>query len=338
MKTKTKQVAALDAGSNSFHVIVAEVGEGRTFRVIDRAKEMVRLGDGALLTHRIPQDVFARGIDALVRLRETAERHGPVVLLANATATIREAENGAEFIRAAQEQAGVSLRVVSPDEEARLVYLGARRSLGPAFEAGTQRVALFDLGGGSLEIIVADRDRIHFSRSLPLGGLRLAQTRPLGDPPTGRALTRLRAAIDEALAPTMTEIAGLGYQFLALVSGTANAVRGLLAQGARDESAPARVGQGELLSLERRLAELPIAERARLPGLDPKRADSIVPGVAVLRAIVGLSGRGEATFCTGAMREGMIADYLGTVARAEAPPRRTVLGGMGLDRTRLAAL
>jgi exopolyphosphatase/guanosine-5'-triphosphate,3'-diphosphate pyrophosphatase len=110
--------------------------------VLDRAKEMVRLGDSTLQHGVIPPEVFRRGLDALRALRRIADRHNVDALVAVATSAVREAQNGGEFVRAARDEAGIDIRVIRGDEEARLIYLGARGSL----DLGKRRVALFDLG------------------------------------------------------------------------------------------------------------------------------------------------------------------------------------------------
>src|SRR3954463_5190121 len=161
------RIAALDVGSNSFHLMVAEVETGGMIKVLDRAKEMVRLGDSTLHKGVIPPDVFRRGLDALKALRVIADRHKVDALVAVATSAVREAQNGGEFVRAARDEAGIDVRVIRGDEEARLIYLGARGSL----DLGKRRVALFDLGGGSLEVILADAQELYYTASLELGGL-----------------------------------------------------------------------------------------------------------------------------------------------------------------------
>ncbi|HMF43370.1 MAG TPA: exopolyphosphatase, partial [Polyangia bacterium] len=135
------RIAALDVGSNSFHLIVADVGTGGHINVLDRSKEMVRLGDSTLHHGVIPPEVFRRGLDALRALRRIADRHNVDALMAVATSAVREAQNGGEFVRAARDEAGIDIRVIRGDEEARLIYLGARSSL----DLGKRRVALFDL-------------------------------------------------------------------------------------------------------------------------------------------------------------------------------------------------
>ena len=218
------RIAALDVGSNSFHLMVAEVETGGTIKVLDRAKEMVRLGRLDAAKGVIPPDVFRRGLDALKALRRIADRHKVDALVAVATSAVREAQNGGEFVRAARDEAGIDVRVIRGDEEARLIYLGARGSL----DLGKRRVALFDLGGGSLEVILADAQELYFTASLKLGVIRLAESYPCADPPTSRERALLAERVRAMLEPVVSRVRAMGFDFVAFTSGTASALASVL--------------------------------------------------------------------------------------------------------------
>jgi len=305
------RIAALDLGSNSFHLVVVDT-DTPEIRVLGRAKEMVRLGEATLLSGVIPTDGFERGLDALRRLREVVDRHAPDALLVAATSAIREATNGDAFVRAAREALGADVRVIDGHEEARLIYYGARGALG----LGQRRVALFDLGGGSLELILADAREILFSASLKLGVLRL-KDRWLGTA-GGKAvgaerLVPLGAAVREVLAPAIASVRERGFDFVAFTAGTARALHAMV-HPAPAASAGAPVGapltRAELVRLEALLVSLPAVELAALPGVDRRRIDTLLPGAVVLRTVLELCGAEEAVYCEAALREGMIAAYV----------------------------
>jgi exopolyphosphatase/guanosine-5'-triphosphate,3'-diphosphate pyrophosphatase len=123
-------IAALDVGSNSFHLLVVEAQPGGPVRVLERAKEMVRLGESALDDGVISPECFDRAIRRLRSLAVQARAHRPDTLMAVATSAVREASNGRDFVEAAQRECGVALRVIDGVEEARLIYSGARQALG----------------------------------------------------------------------------------------------------------------------------------------------------------------------------------------------------------------
>jgi exopolyphosphatase/guanosine-5'-triphosphate,3'-diphosphate pyrophosphatase len=308
------KLGALDLGSNSFHLIVVDAVDHQTFTVIDRAKEMVRLGEGTLRARRIPAAGFQRGIQALRRLGKVAERHQPEAMLVVGTAALREAQNRGDFCRAAREAIGVEVRIADEHEEARLIYLGAL----PSLALGDRRVALFDLGGGSLEIIVGDARRVLFSASLKLGGLRLAEEWLRADPPSAVDLAALRDAVRAALAPVVATMNQIGFDFVAFCAGTAKSLRAMSARGG---SKPSGIGLGDLLAWEKLLTACTTAERLEIAGLHPRRADSIVAGTVVLRTALELTGHDHATFCRSALREGIIRDDL--ARRAGAADVRT---------------
>jgi exopolyphosphatase / guanosine-5'-triphosphate,3'-diphosphate pyrophosphatase len=300
------RIAALDVGSNSFHLIVADVETGGRIHVLDRAKEMVRLGDSTLHKGVIAPEVFRRGLDALRALRRIADRHKVDALVAVATSAVREAQNGGEFVRAARDESGIDIRVIRGDEEARLIYLGARGSL----DLGKRRVALFDLGGGSLEIVLADAQELYFTSSLKLGVIRLTESCPCSDPPSARERAHLQERVRAMLDPVISRVRAMGFDNVAFTSGTAQALGGLLRSEGGGGSGKSAIAVGDLAALEQKLGAMTVAARAKLPGRDARRADTIYAGAVVFRTALELVGAEQAALCETALREGIIADYV----------------------------
>src|SRR4051812_31420630 len=164
-------LAALDLGTNSFHLVVARfTGEGHQFEVIAREKEMVRLGSGSGDMKVLEDDAIDRGIAALTRCRQIADAHD-ARLHAVATSAVREAENADVFLARARNEAGVDVDVISGTEEARLIHLGVLQAV-PVFD---RRLVLIDIGGGSTEVLVGEHGEILTSGSLKLGAIRLTR-------------------------------------------------------------------------------------------------------------------------------------------------------------------
>ena len=145
-------------------------GDGHQFEVLEREKEMVRLGSGSGDMKLLEPDAIERGIAALNRCRQIAEVHD-ARLYAVATSAVREAENADEFLRRAWDEAGVDVEVVAGVEEARLIHLGVLQAV-PVFE---KRMLLVDIGGGSTEILVGERGEIITAGSLKLGAIRMTR-------------------------------------------------------------------------------------------------------------------------------------------------------------------
>ena len=244
---------------------------------------------------------------------------------------MREARNGRAFVSEVRARFGLEVRVISGDEEARLSFAGARALLGDELGHAT----LFDLGGGSLEAIVGDGERI-VRTARRLGVLRAVVERPLSDPATPQELRVLQAWARRQVAAFLAPLGGdLGE--IILCAGTARAVLSV-ARGLgyiRGEGIGAdRIGRDTLRQLIDRLAQLPLAARRETPGLEPARADLIVPGAMMLDAILAATGVEQARICRAALREGLILDQSraprtparrrgrrrALVARSETPP------------------
>ncbi len=294
------KVAAIDCGTNSFHLLVARVAADGVIEPLDRAKEMVRLGDSAF-RGMIEPEAFARATDAIRRFRATAERAGCDAIIAVATSAVREAENGGDFVRVIRDETGIELTVIRGDEEARLIYLGARSAL----NLTGRRALIVDIGGGSVEMIVGDARESYYSRSLKLGVLRLLTQWPPSDPITADQRARLAEHLHRSLEAPMQAVRKIGFDLVAMSSGTARAVAELLPPSAEK---PRRVAFRDVYALEDRLCSMTSLERSRLP-LDPRRVDSIVPGVILVRSLLEVAHADEYVLCEAALREGLVADY-----------------------------
>ena len=160
-------IAALDIGTNSFHLVIAKVVEGG-FEVIETEKETVRIGHGAGDMNELSADAIDRGIACVVRMQKIAASHNAEIR-AVATSAIREAKNRFEFIRRAKKEAQIDIEVISGVEEARLIHLGALHGVGEH----ERPMLLCDIGGGSTEIVLGNDDEVLLARSFKLGAVRL---------------------------------------------------------------------------------------------------------------------------------------------------------------------
>ncbi len=306
------RIAAIDVGTNSFHLLIARVRPDGGIEPIEKSKEMVRLGDSAF-RGIISPDAFARGIEALRRFKSLSERTGCDAVIAVATSAVREAENGGEFVRVIRDETGIEMQVIRGDEEARLIFLGARSAL----NLMGRRALVVDIGGGSVELIVGDNRDCYYTASLKLGVLRLLDRFPISDPITPEERGRLAAELHRALDGPTTSARKIGFDLVAMSSGTARTIGELILgterndKGERDSRALAnrRISFKDVYALEDKLCSLPAVERAKIPGLDAKRVDSIVPGVILVRSLLESVHADEYVFCDAALREGLVADY-----------------------------
>src|SRR3954470_12323886 len=181
-------LAALDLGTNSFHLVVARLLENG-FEVVTREKETVRLGHGGGDMKELSVDAIDRGISSLRRMQRIAASHGATPVRAVATSAVREAQNAEVFLTRARREAKVNVEVISGLEEARLIHLGVLQAV-PVFD---QRMLLVDIGGGSTEFLVGQRGDVIDALSVKLGAIRLTDRFFSDDPITATQVDACRA-------------------------------------------------------------------------------------------------------------------------------------------------
>ena len=263
------RVAAVDLGTNSTRLLVADVEDGRV-EELDRETVITRLGEGVDRRRRLLPEPIARVRNTLVDFRRRAEELGAERTLLVATSAVRDAENGEAFLGEIEWSYGFDTELLSGDEEAAMTLRGV--SVGRELEPGT---LLLDVGGGSTELTLPD-----FRVSLDVGSVRLTERFLPSDPPTGEELERCRAAVRALLEE---RAGGLEVRHAIGVAGTITTIAALELGGYdRDRVHGYRLTREAAERQLARLAELPLAERRGLPGLEPARAPVIVAGVAIV--------------------------------------------------------
>jgi len=311
------RIAALDLGSNSFHLLVVETRPDGSFVPLAREKEMLRLGDVVAREGRLTDEAIEAAIDTIRRLKTIADVQHYDELVAMATAAMRQAVNGPEAAERIEAATGVAIQVVSGIREAQLIFEAVRASVlidpSPALCA--------DLGGGSLELSVGDRFGLTYATSLHLGVGLLTTEYVRTDPPTKKDRARLREQISKSLDEVLEDILACGPKLLIGTSGTFCAlVRGAAAR--RDGIVPPSVNQltvtaRELAALGEIIYELPSWERGRLAGIEARRAELLPAGVAVTEVLMERTGMRELTVSEWGLREGIIISTIAKHDRVE---------------------
>ena len=288
------RMAAIDIGTNSMHMIVVEA-QRHGYQVIDKEKQMVQLGRGSLEGRPLTDDAIERGVTTLKAMADIAGRWQVNDIVAVATSAVREAPNRRKFLAAAEKASGIKVRVISGEEEADYIYRALRGAID--FHGGS--AVSIDIGGGSVELIVGTQDEVFFTRSEPLGALRMAQR-------FGDDLVALRAHVRKALRPAFKGIAALGFDFAVGTSGTIVTLA-TMAQEDREIASGLRwLNRLRLRALIDDLASVAPAERTRAFSLDPRRAETILAGAVVLEEIMlGLDVE-QLRACDAALREGLV--------------------------------
>jgi exopolyphosphatase / guanosine-5'-triphosphate,3'-diphosphate pyrophosphatase len=317
------RIAAIDMGSNSFHMVIVESRAG-SFHTIEREKEMVRLGERTLSRGRLSADAMRRGLETLREYKRLADAQRVDKLIAAATSAVREAQNGEDFLDRVGREIGFWPRVLSGEEEARLIYLAALHSI----HLEGRRALVMDIGGGSVELALGTGERIAWAASEKLGVLRMTERFVTSDPLSPRDERRLGSHVRDRVAPHAERARSAGFDIVVGTSGTILALGGL-AHAAETGSPPESlhhlaVSATALRELRKRLVATTFKDRRRLPAMDERRADIIVAGAVVLDTLLESVQAKEIVLCDWALREGLLIDYLQgharSVARAEAYP------------------
>lgn len=311
------RIAALDLGSNSFHLLVADAHPDGTFEPLLAEKEILRLADIVAQQGRIGPEAASRAVEVIARFKALAESVGAREIVACATSAFRDALDSAEVVDRIEGEAGARVNVISGKEEARLIFSAVRASV----VIDPEPALALDLGGGSLELMIGDQGGLAWSTSVKLGVARLTAELVRGDPPTAADRRRLTRRLTSVLAPIAVEAASLQPQMLIGSSGTLCAlVR--MAAARRSGAEPPSVNQlsvrrKDLLALHEEIFELTAAERQRLPGIDARRADLLPAGSMILTTVMELFGLDELTGCEWALREGIVLDAIGHHSQAD---------------------
>jgi len=294
-------LGALDLGSNSFHLLVARVGRRGELEKVAGQKSMLRLEEVVAATGRIPPETFERALDAVGELVALARRRGATEVVAAGTSALRDAANGAYFAEVASLRYGIDVRILSGEDEGRLVYEGARSRARELPE----RVGVIDLGGGSAEIAIGDDQDCRFAASLPLGFLRLARTLDVHGALDEAGFTRVTEHVVQTTAAIRASVRELAPRAWLVSGGTARALGGMLGN-----EPGAAVSTRALLRLTERFAR---SEPSSLIGLgvEPPRARGFGLGSLVLALISEELGAPAVRVTPGGLREGLLLRAIG---------------------------
>jgi exopolyphosphatase/guanosine-5'-triphosphate,3'-diphosphate pyrophosphatase len=303
------RLAAIDVGSNSIHMIVAQADADGAITTLWRLKEMVGLGRLSFPSRRISREAIGRAIAVLERFQQAAQQRQAEKIIAVATSAVREAENGGDLLERARQELGLYLRVVSAREEARLIYLAVRH----AVRLRGQPHLMVDIGGGSVEFIVGDDKQAQLLESRKLGAARMTAQFVKSDPISHDDHRALLKHYDRELTPLCEQIKSLKPVKAIGTSGTLENIAQMCG------SEPSGNGTAHIHQViekepfERLLAELLESrskDRARFRGLDDQRKDQIIAGAVLVGELFKRLHLRRIEICPSALREGILLDYL----------------------------
>lgn len=278
-----EKVAVIDMGSNSIRLLLAELKSGKLLQA-EKQLRMTRLGSGVAQTGRLQADNMNATLEAIREFKAVSDGYGAKTLGAFATSAVREAENGVEFAARVQRETGVTVEIISGEEEAELGFKGVLAGLKrPA------RVLVIDIGGGSVELILGDSNGIDQKISLPLGAVRMTEGWLPQDPPELLEMDLMRVEIRSQLAGFRGAVKDFGPDIAVGIGGTATALGAIALEMDRYDRGRIqgyRMDLAALGSILNRLCGMSLDARRQVPGLQPKRADIIIAGALVLETIL----------------------------------------------------
>jgi exopolyphosphatase/guanosine-5'-triphosphate,3'-diphosphate pyrophosphatase len=304
--TTDDTLAAVDLGSNSFHMIVARISEDGGIQVIDKIKEMVRLGAGLDDNKNLSEEAQQRALECLERFGQRLLNLNPDNVKIVGTNTLRSAKNSAAFLSKAQKFLGHSIEIISGIEEARLIYLGVSHSLA---DDGKRRLVI-DIGGGSTETIIGEKFTPLLMESHYMGCVSYSRRFFANGRINKEAFKRAELAAQLELENDSYEFIQTGWDQVVGASGTARSISSvLLAEGLSD----GKVTFEGMKELRKNIIKAEHIDNLQLQGLDEDRRPVFVGGFAVMYALFKTLNIEEMEISDGAVREGLIYDLLGRI-------------------------
>ncbi|WP_299392141.1 Ppx/GppA phosphatase family protein [uncultured Desulfovibrio sp.] len=312
-----KTIAIMDLGSNSLRLMLAHIKPDGSYAILNQVKHMVRLGEGSFQHGRLREESMARTIAVLRGMASMCEVYGVSETIAVATAAVRDASNGEEFLARVKDKTGLAFTAISGQEEARLIYLGVSSGL----EHTTSLRLFIDIGGGSTELIVGSSDECRNLDSMKLGCVRLSNLFfDDGEKPVSpKRYAALQNYIRNSALHSFQRIADFTLTEAVGSSGTAQNLAEISA--ALDEADALRQGRKpverrDLLSyaglcrVVRELCSRTLKERKALPGINANRADVIIAGAAILQTIMEDQGFDSVRISNRNLQNGLLVDYI----------------------------
>ena len=321
-----RTVAFIDIGTNSIRLLVVRIRTDGSFAVQSRQKETVRLGEGEFAEESIIQpEPMERAVMVARRFRDMAVAFGATEIIAIATSATREAGNRVRFLGRLRREALLEVHPISGREEARLIYLGVARAL----HLAGKKALFIDIGGGSTEIAVGDGGDPVYVDSLKLGGIRLTNLLPGGRgsaPVSRKVLREMKGLVGDTIVRTVESVK---REMVDLAVGSSGTIENLGEIAMKNVPEAGQVSGstltlGQLRSIITLLSGMGLEERRKVPGINPERADIIIPGAVILETFMERIGLERIGISRRSLQDGLLEDYL------TRHPHGSDLHGMGV--------
>lgn len=298
MNTSVQPLAVIDLGTNTFHLLIAYPAAGGRFTEVYRERRFVKLAEEGI--SYIGPQAWSRGMDAMQAFARAIGSYEVSQVRAIGTAALRTAANGSDFVREVWEKTGITIQLIDGQEEARLIHQGV--ALAVPFRASTR--LLMDIGGGSVEFILADADEVYWSVSLPIGVAVLHKQFHTVDPISAAQQEALRQFLAEALQPLATQLLRHPVTELVGASGTFDVLETYLS----DRSDPTVLEVATIAPFRDRLVAMPLNERLQMEDMPPARAEMLPVALILLDVVIQLAAIQRVRVSPYALKEGVLAE------------------------------
>lgn len=297
------RIAVIDLGTNTFHILIAEAQADHSFKDLHRQRFFVKLAEEGIET--IGEAPLERGFKALTHFKNLIEELQVIKVKAIGTAALRTASNGPAFVQQVKEKLGFQIELISGDQEATFIHKGV--SLAVPFKE--QNYLLMDIGGGSVEFIIANKHQVHWAQSFPIGVGVLYKRFHKSNPITAQEITATNVYIEDSLVPLKIALQKFPTTTLVGASGTFDVLESLLAKKMASPT-HAFVAADDFPPLYERIIQTTEAERYAMQTIPDNRADMIVVALILIDYILKSVRIEEIIVSKYAMKEGIMADLL----------------------------
>ena len=298
----TMRVAAIDLGTNTFHLLIAEKKSGGRAEFIFRKTCVVKLGREGFNDGLISAKAFQRGIAAMKLFSDALKIFKPQKAIARATSAIRNCRNGNDFISKSEKLIRNKIEIISGEREAELIYHGVKNS----FPLDSQPVLIMDIGGGSIEFIIANQSKIFWKKSIEAGAARLAEKFSLFNPAGKSEILRMNDYLRKVFTPVLASVRKYNPKILVGSSGSFDTFALMTGNKNHYRKTSSEIPFKEFVALHGRLIKSTKAERLKMKGLHRMRVDMIVPASICFNFILKETGIRKTFRSAYALKEGVI--------------------------------
>lgn len=309
---QSETIAIIDLGTNTFHLLIVEIVDADNFIIKEKFKENVKLGEGGINQSEISVQAFERGLAALQKFKALMDSRNTIRALAYATSSIRNATNAVDFIQQVRFRTGIEIKPINGNEEADLIYLGVRYGVNlPAHKD----VLIIDIGGGSVEFVVANRMRAKYLRSIEIGAARLLDWVNPSDPLTTENIENAKQIILQKLSLLLEDLKQFSLTTIVGSSGSFETL-GLLAALDAGEKHLSENLNGFIFNtrtfkkLHKKLLGATRQQRLELGPIEPMRAEMIPFGSLLIDTIIDQLGIEDIMISSYALKEGILVNYV----------------------------